>query len=521
VRRAWRALALAALVAGVASALCSAALAAPTAPLGHSGRWITDAKGRVVILHGVNMVYKRPPYYPAAAGFGRDDASFLQRHGFNTVRLGLIYKGVEPSPGSYDDGYLDQIAATESLLARHGIFSQLDLHQDMYNERFQGEGWPDWAVQDDGLPNSPQLGFPTNYFGMPALIHAFDHFWANDTGPGAIGLQDRYATAWAHIAARFARARHTLGFDLMNEPWPGTPWINCFTVAGCPEFDIGVMGPFYRRVLAQIRSAVRRKLVWYEPNVLFNFGADTSIPGLGDRSAGFSFHVYCTPGLAVAPYDTAGCDALDDHVLSNADKRAQATGDALLLSEFGATDDLATIQLNVQQADRHMVSWQYWHYCECLDPTTAGSGVQAIVVDPSQPPAWSNVKREKVDVLSEPYPQLVAGTPRSYGFDPTTQTFRLSYSTEGPGGKRFAPRLRKRTKRAVKARGTEIFLGRGHYPKGYRVSVEGGAIVSTPRATLLRVIACAHRRQVTVTVGPPDSGVRKHVDCGIAPKRRR
>jgi len=168
-----------------------------------------------------------------------------------------------------------------------------------------------------------------------------------------------------------------------------------------------------------------------------------------------------------------------------------------------------------------MVSWQYWHYCECLDPTTAGSGVQAIVVDPSQPPAWSNVKREKVDVLSEPYPQLVAGTPRSYGFDPTTQTFRLSYSTEGPGGKRFAPRLRKRTKRAVKARGTEIFLGRGHYPKGYRASVEGGAIVSTPRATLLRVIACAHRRQVTVTVGPPDSGVRKHVDCGIAPKRRR
>ena len=44
-----------------------------------------------------------------------------------------------------------------------------------------------------------------------------------------------------------------------------------------------------------------------------------------------------------------------------------------MLSEFGATDDLATIRQNVQQADQHMVSWEYWHYCECLDPTTSGS----------------------------------------------------------------------------------------------------------------------------------------------------
>ena len=36
----------------------------------------------------------------------------------------------------------------------------LDFHQDLFHERFQGEGAPDWAVQDDGLPAEPQLGFP-------------------------------------------------------------------------------------------------------------------------------------------------------------------------------------------------------------------------------------------------------------------------------------------------------------------------------------------------------------------------
>jgi len=88
------------LAAALALSATTQAAAALVGPLGHSGRWITDADGRVVILHGVNMVYKRPPYYPSAAGFGSDDAAFLQDNGFDTVRLGLIYKGVEPQPGN-------------------------------------------------------------------------------------------------------------------------------------------------------------------------------------------------------------------------------------------------------------------------------------------------------------------------------------------------------------------------------------------------------------------------------------
>src|SRR6188472_1614883 len=80
----------------------------PNAPLQNSGRWITDDNGRVVILHGLNIVYKRPPYQPAAIGFGGDDARFLAENGFNTIRLGLIYKRVEPRPGSYRRAYIDR-----------------------------------------------------------------------------------------------------------------------------------------------------------------------------------------------------------------------------------------------------------------------------------------------------------------------------------------------------------------------------------------------------------------------------
>ena len=225
------------------------AAAAPTAPLGQQGRWVTDAHGRVVVLHGVNMVYKRPPYHPAAIGFGADDARFLRDEGFNTVRLGIIYNGVEPSPGSYDDAYLAEIArSVRDARRRERIFVMLDFHQDLYNERFQGEGWPDWAVQDDGLPAEPKAGFPANYTVMPALNRAFDHFWANDPGPGGVGLQDRYAAAWRHVAARFRGERDLMGYDLINEPWPGTGWQACANPAGCPVFDAQALTDFSRRV---------------------------------------------------------------------------------------------------------------------------------------------------------------------------------------------------------------------------------------------------------------------------------
>src|SRR5690348_13908678 len=108
------------------------AAAAPAPPFGHAGRLITDAQGRVFVSHGVNMVYKVPPYEPSVTGFGDDDAAFLAHEGFNSVRLGVIYKAVEPRPGVYDDAYLANVAQTAAVLERHGITPLIDFHEDMY-----------------------------------------------------------------------------------------------------------------------------------------------------------------------------------------------------------------------------------------------------------------------------------------------------------------------------------------------------------------------------------------------------
>jgi endoglycosylceramidase len=465
--------------------------AAPRSPLGQAGRWIIDRSGRVVILHGLNMVNKQPPYQPGAVGFGGDDADFLRRNGFNTVRLGLIYKAVEPQPGRYASSYLRKERSIERLLAKRGIFSLVDFHQDLYNEKFGGEGWPDWAVLDDGVSAEPLTGFPASYITSPGLNRSFDNFWADKAGPAGVGLQVRYARAWARVASIFRSDDGVLGYDLLNEPWPGSTWMTCANTAGCPAFDTGSLQPFYEHVIARIRGADQQSLVFYEPQVLFNFGSNTSIGRLAAKGLGFSFHVYCLTGLVAG--GPSSCSDLEELVFDNADAHAKETRTALMMSEFGATDDIETLERVVNAADDHMVSWQEWHYCGCDDPTTQGPGdVQALIKDPKKPPRGGNVFRGKLKALVRPYPQAVAGTPLEFSFDPDSNRFELVYTKQRASGHgSFRRGL------------TDVFIPRLHYRHGYRVKVKGAKVLSKPDRQHLILRAYRQARKVRVTVSAP------------------
>jgi endoglycosylceramidase len=475
-------------------ALAFALAAGPAAAQpSHAGRWITDAHGRVLIVHGLNMVYKRPPYSPAATGFGADDAAFLRASGFNAVRVGLIYKAVEPQPGVYDDRYLDSIVQTVDALGAQGIYSVLDFHQDLYNERFHGEGWPDWAVQDNGLPNQPNAGFPGNYIAMPALDRAFDNFWGNSRGPGGPGLQDRYAAAWRHVAERFRGNANVLGYELLNEPWPGSVWPTCANTQGCPVFDQATLAPFIERTMAAIRQADPSTLVWFEPNVLFNFGANTNLPRFNDKSTGFAFHDYCVAAQNGGGEPQPVCDPSEDLPFTNAVSHVAATGDALMLTEFGASDDAGVLQRMEDRADRNMVPWLEWAYCGCEDPTgSSPPSVEALVLDPHQPPTGSNVKSAKLRVLARPYPQAIAGTPQSYSFDPSNGSFDLTYSTARADGSGRFPA----------GSTTEVRLPPVQYPHGYSVTVSGARVTSGCGADVLTLASLAGSQSVSVRVKP-------------------
>ena len=165
-----------------------------------------------------------------------------------------------------------------------------------------------------------------------------------------------------------------------------------------------------------------------------------------------------------------------------------------------------------------MVSWLEWHYCACDDPTTQGPGAsQALVINAHKPPRGANVEHAKLAVLSRPYPQAIAGTPHRYSFDPATGVFHLGYSTERAG----RPGLFRSHGHPLSRRNpsTVIFIPHIHYPHGYSVTVNGGAIASRPGARYLRVIACRRALRVSVNVAPPARVGSSHAQCRVAPRR--
>ena len=205
------------------------------------------------------------PFGASASGFSADDAAFLAANGFNAVRLGVIWAGVEPEPGVFDTAYIDSIQQTVQTLANHGIYTILDFHQDEYSGAYGGEGAPAWAAQSGGLPNT-SLSFPINEFVDPAETHAWDAFWSNAQAPNALGLEDDYSQMLETVASDFTGNTDVLGYEVMNEPYPGSQAVP--TLLGSPFFDTEELTPFYNQAASAIRAVDPSTTIFYEPNII-------------------------------------------------------------------------------------------------------------------------------------------------------------------------------------------------------------------------------------------------------------
>lgn len=493
-------------VLGMAAAGVASGGSVPAPAFQADSPFIRDATGRVRFFHGVNAVWKKPPYYPPSSEyptpfavgpdgsfFDERDALFLAESGLNNVRLGSLWVGVEPEQDSFDDVYLDRIDDLVTMLGRHGVTVMLDFHQDMYNEQFDGEGFPDWATHNTiagglSVPPTNCCGFPGNYF-TPASLRAWDNLWLN-----RFGLWDHYRDAWRHVAERFAGRPNVLGFDLMNEPWPGTSVATCAQPVGCPAFEVLHMQPFYEHVIAGIREADPTGLIFWDANVITNNGTPNWIGLLrpiadpGDNQ-GISFHHYCLLGGGftpqIPPSQDPFCSIVQKPlVLEWQRQAAERNNSAMFLTEFGATDDVAELARMAALADQAMVSWQYWHYGEWSDPTTAGAGVQGLFTDELDRPG--SLKEAKADALIRTYPQAVAGTPVAFSFDieSPSKTFTLVFDADSSV---TAP--------------TEIFVPVDrHYGGAYIVSVDGPAIVTSAANAPLLTLTNTGAGTVTVRV---------------------
>lgn len=464
---------------------------------GQSGRWLVDGSGRVVLSAGVNLVNKHSPYTAEGVGFNLDDVRWLATNGFDSVRLGIIWKAIEPTPGHYDDTYLASIRRTIDLLASQGISTLVDAHQDMYNERFQGEFAPDWAVLDDGLPDQPRVGFPANQAVNAGLLRAYDNFLANRRGPGGVGLVDRFAAMWHHVAAYLRPARGILGYDLLNEPWPGSAYLGCVATLGACSAARERLDVLNSTVSTAIAAADPDAISFYEPYSIWNDGIDIRpARPTGTAHAALSWHDYCPVAALLGSY--TGCAPFDGRTFANADRAALDDHVGSLLTEFGATDDAPTLRAITDAARAHLVGWQYWAYCDCSDPTTQDRDAQGIVGHPQRPGPVrpDDVNTAKLAILAAPHVRAVAGTPLRTRWVPGTGTYTAAWT----------PRRADETGWFDAHTPTEVAVPAVDFPHGFHVTVTGGHITAR-RDGRLFIVADTHAPVgIEITASPAAEG---------------
>lgn len=303
------------------------------------GGRIVDSAGREVLLRGVNVnalaEYWMGTGFPTTFPLTEADADLMAEIGWNAVRLLLSWSRVEPQPGVYDEAYLQQARGAVEMLARRGIYSIIDLHQDAWGATlaarpdetcppnaepaFGWDGAPGWATFDGGRPRCIQNGIREF---SPAVVGAFRSFWNDVEGPDGVGIRTRYARMLGHIAGLFARDAAVAGYDVMNEP-------NAFR----PE-DQEALADLYSDALREIRAAEAAAggfphLVLFEPSALWStFGMGPPPDFERDDNVVYAPHIY-TGGFTGGPITEGAFQiAFDEAVLFG--------GAPVLSGEWGA-----------------------------------------------------------------------------------------------------------------------------------------------------------------------------------------
>jgi endoglycosylceramidase len=451
----------------------------------------------------------------------------MQRLGFNVVRLGIEWQALEPGSGgpnqpqvctagapettsqvnewnqSVAEQYLDHVAATVKVLAQHGIYTLLDMHQDVYNQNFRGEGAPNWAVCTNNVPIVPKGGRWSNNYSNPTLQTAVGHFWANDV----VGnLQGNYDLVWKTVAQKFKNNPWVVGYDPFNEPFSTetqiasqstyTGQLECFYIGKSHPADLangaGALtcppGDPDNGVIPTIQSVDSHHLTFVEPDIYWVTGGNipSQLGPLPFKRVVFNFHTYCGDRSPVTgnPTDLLKCLQSEQTAASEQDitrlsmgSAAQPTGPAIFMSEFGATTNIPLAGFAVEWAGLDDLGWIYWAWKYYDDPT--GSSAEGLV----QPDgSYSPI----VTVLSRTYPQAVAGDPNSTIFNAFTGAFSMVYApTEAANGV------------------TTVFVAASqHYPTGWCAAVKNGKITSKPGASHLTVQTVGHPTQVYISVTP-------------------
>jgi len=340
--------------------------------------------GREVIFHGVNAIVKGFPWVPSVSEFDIDtslvekDHALLSDLGVNVYRLGAMWPGVEPTRGVYNVTYVNELSNIIDKASEFGIYTLLDMHQDVLSEKYCGEGVPAWAAistiqsadaqfpapEDNPYTDIASDGFPTR---QDCSKHGWASYYQTRTAAEAFGsLYSNYSgllTSWANMWSLLAKSlgsSNVLGYELINEPYAGDVFADPLLLL--PGYaDKHTLQPAYDALVSAIRTVDQDRLVFFAGVTWDDVipAGFTAAPGGTDEAARsvFAFHYYEPPQFEPSVY------------FHQRVKDSQTLLTGAMLTEFerpqgtdSADEDGDPFGPTCDHADAHLLSWACWEY---------------------------------------------------------------------------------------------------------------------------------------------------------------
>ena len=390
------------------------------------GDQFVDNLGRQVILNGINIVSKSKEegyIFQSGSELYKD----LNMWGVNCIRFIIIWDRLEPEPGVYNEAYLKEIDERIKWAGENNIFVVLDMHQDLYSVKYS-DGAPEWATLDEGKKHTTGAIWSDAYMMSEAVQTSFDNFWSNKPASDGIGIQDHYAALWKHIAKRYANNTTVIGYDIMNEPFPGSSALQStmilLTAYGQlhykltgeilseeqlvamwgdeknrmkalrilstkenydfvfsqlfelnKEFETKQLQPMYQKVSLAIREADTQHILFLEHSYYSNTGVGSSIErvsladGTPDPFVAYAPHGYDlvtdTDNVALASNERV------EYIYDKVSKKGEELKMPVWLGEWGAfygnsTSVIPVAKIAVKLIEKNLFGNAYWSY----DPGT-------------------------------------------------------------------------------------------------------------------------------------------------------
>lgn len=362
--------------------------------------YIRDADDRIVIYHGVNVSNFSKQAPDQISWHQPEDLLRLSDWGFNLVRYLVFWEAVEPEPGKYNDAYMQETIKRIKFLRNHDIDVVLDFHQDLYAQKFTGNGFPSWTIRDDDLEFIPRQPWAMNYLTGPVAA-CFTNFWKSEE------LKKSYVKALEYVLSQVTDLDNVIGIDAINEPFPG------LTVS----FESKTLTEFYGRIqkMMKVRGFFKQKL-FFEPVIYTSTGIATNLKFKGENSVYFP-HYYDEMCARWHSYSTSNYKIMRKAFQIKL-MEACEFGCPLIYGEFGIQPSVSGYTAFLKDftdiSDEYCTGWAYWSY------------------DMTQHNDFGIINDQKLEntcmkILVRVYPQRIAGRNPKFGIK--GNRFELTYET--------------------------------------------------------------------------------------------